>query len=148
MQKWVGYLLLFAFVGCAKLMEDQPPGSADSAQNSLDSAMQDTVAVHNTSKIPERFLQFFHREFVGTASTTSGRVHTLPVETIMDVTIELKSETPLFFMIKRDGLDVTEEPMTKWYGRLVPGKYTIAVFPSQQASALKATTYSIVVKEE
>lgn len=134
---------------CAKLMEDQPPGTADSSLVG-DTAAGDSAGATGTGpKVPERFLQFFYREFTGTVSPTGGRVHTLVVETVMDVTIEAKTEAQgLVFAIKKDGLDITEEPASKWQGRLVPGRYVITVLPGKHASYTKGTPYSLTVKEE
>ena len=144
MKKLLGFVLILTGSGCAKLMEDQPR-TADSTQSATDTANLET-ATTKTPKVPERFEQFFYREFVGTVSPTGGRVHTLVVETIMDVAVEFGSGTPgIVFMIKKDGIDITEAPAASWEGRLVPGKYQIAVIPGTHSA--KSVPYSLIVKE-
>ena len=144
MKKLVGFALILTVSGCAKLMEDQP-GTADSAQTIADTINLETAAT-KSPKVPARFQQFFYREFTGSVSPTGGRVHTLVVDTIMDVAVEFQPEdSGMLFMIKKDGIDITEVPSSRWEGRLVPGKYQISVIPGPHSA--QSVTYSLVVKE-
>ena len=142
MKKLVSFALIFTVSGCAKLMEEQP-GTADSTQK--DTIVLETASA-KASKVPARFQEFYNEEFKGMVGATGGSSHTLDVETIMDVSMELRSETPgMMFILKKDGLDITQEPSSKWEGRLVPGKYRIAVLPTPNSS--QSATYSLVVQE-
>jgi hypothetical protein len=143
MKKLVGFALIFAVYGCAKLMEDQP-ATADSTQ--VNDTLHLETASTKTPRVPERFLKFYSHEFKGSVGATGGSDQTLDVETIMDVSIELQSEAEgMTFIIRKDGLDITEEPAAKWEGRLVPGKYRIAVIPAPHSA--QSAAYSLVVKE-
>ena len=147
MRKIVGFLLLSTIIGCAKMMEDQPQ-TADSSHPPTDSLLTDSLKPETPgSMIPERFQTFYSEELTGTMSSTSGRAHTLNIETILDVAISAEQEDVLF-TLKKDGLDIMEKPSSLWKGRLVPGRYMIAVLPSPSASALRATPYTISIKED
>src|SRR5262245_61516069 len=91
MLKFVGIALLFSLFGCAKLMEDQP-GAADSIQSTMDTTAIQNAAAKPASKVPERFLTTYNKEFTGTVGVTGGATHSIDVEMVMDVLIELRSE--------------------------------------------------------
>ncbi len=128
--------------GCAKLMEDQP-GTADSTQLSQDSQSVETAAASKPAKVPERFLNFYNKEFTGTVGVTGGATHSIDVEMIMDVAVELRSEADVVFIIKKDGIDITEEAAKNWSGRLVPGRYMFAVLPGSKSTKFEPYTLSI-----
>lgn len=138
-------IVMVGLYGCAKMMEDQP-GTADSTQLSNDSLPAETASAAKPAKVPERFLTFYNKEFTGTVGVTGGATHSVDVEMVMDVTVELRSDADVVFMVKKDGIDITEAATKNWSGRLVPGRYMFAVVPG--AKSTKFEPYTLSIREE
>jgi hypothetical protein len=77
--------------------------------------------------VPERFKEFFMKEFIGIIEPTQTMQHRFVVKSIFDGQVTLSaSNDNIRFILMKDG-DEVSSPVKVWTGSFPPGHYTIKV---------------------
>jgi hypothetical protein len=100
-------------------------------------------------KLPERFSEFYKKEFHGLIKPVQAIDHTFEVKTIFDGEIKLvTNDKNIRFIILKDENEITE-PITEWSGGFPPGKYSIKVFIATGGMHKgNESEYTITIKED
>lgn len=90
-----------------------------------------------------------HQDFHGALQPSQILEHSFEVKTLFDGSITLECDNKgVKFTVKKDGIEITEEPTRQWEGSFVPGTFVIIVRGAALPRPGTPSNYTVTVDEK